>query len=442
MSPAPIRSAHSIRGNAWRAPGQPAPRRQRGAAALIVTMVLFFAMLLAAAFANRNLVFEQRTSTNQYRSTQAFEAAEAGLEWALAQINSPLRIGPDCRPTADASAPAFRERFLGAQVGTGGFSGATWADGTSSAPLQPACVRAQAGWNCSCPAAGHPQPVAPAGPGIQPAFTLQFAAGGKPGLVKVIARGCTSLAGACLPGSATTTDSSARVEVTLGLLPALGTPPAAALTARGRLDTATAWGAHNPDSASSGLAVHVGGAIQAPLLRVTPPAGTPLADASVAGDTSLSSLTADRFFSTTFGLDKTGWKNQPTVRTLDCSGNCSALLAEAIATSGGSPMVWVAGDLVLDGPLDIGSPQHPVVLVAQGSVTLNGPVRLHGVLYGGSVAWNDTATPGALLRGALISEGDVLGGGSPDIYFDAAVLSALKANGGSFARVSGSWRDF
>ena len=66
---------------------RPGPSAQRGAAALIVVMLLFFIISLVAAYAGRNLIFEQRTSTNQYRATQAFEAAEAGLEWALAMLN-------------------------------------------------------------------------------------------------------------------------------------------------------------------------------------------------------------------------------------------------------------------------------------------------------------------------------------------------------------------
>ena len=40
------------------------PNKQGGVAALVVTMTLFFAMLLVAVFANRNLVFEQRGSAN------------------------------------------------------------------------------------------------------------------------------------------------------------------------------------------------------------------------------------------------------------------------------------------------------------------------------------------------------------------------------------------
>jgi hypothetical protein len=52
-------------------------------ATLTVVMVLFFVVSLVAAYAGRTSIFEQRTSANQYRSTQALEAAEAGLEWAV-----------------------------------------------------------------------------------------------------------------------------------------------------------------------------------------------------------------------------------------------------------------------------------------------------------------------------------------------------------------------
>ena len=418
-----------------------APRRQRGAAALIVTIVLFFAMLLAAAFANRNLVFEQRTSTNQYRSTQAFEAAEAGLEWAQAQLNSPARVGADCLASTDTAAPTFRERYL--SRGTTGFAGNSWNNGATATPLQPSCVRADAAWTCSCPALGNPGLATPTSPGLHPAFTLQFLAGGKPGTLRVVSRGCTSLAGACVPGGATaSSDASAKVEVTLGLLPALGTPPAAPLTTRGRVNTAAALGVHNPDAASGGLAVHAGGGIIAPQLRVTPPAGGSVADAWVGNDVSLAALSTDRFFASYFGLDKVSWKNQPTVRTLNCSGNCTAALLEAVNAAGGNPMVWVAGDLVLDGPVALGSPDHPVLLVVEGNAQFNGAVRLHGVLYSAATSWNNTATAGALLRGALIAEGDVQGNGAPDLFYDAAVLAVLKGSAGSFARVSGSWRDF
>ena len=47
---------------------------QRGVATLAVVMVLFFIIALTAAYTSRNMIFEQKTSANQYRSTLAFEA--------------------------------------------------------------------------------------------------------------------------------------------------------------------------------------------------------------------------------------------------------------------------------------------------------------------------------------------------------------------------------
>lgn len=418
------------------------PQRQRGAAALIVTIALFFAMLLAAAYANRNLMFEQRTATNQYRSTQAFEAAEAGLEWALAQLNNPQRLGADCLPTTDPAAPTFRDRYLMQPAGNTGFAGTTWASAGVATPLQPSCVRTVSGWACSCPATGLPSLAAPTGPALHPAFTLQFLSGGKPGIVRAVSRGCTSLAGVCAAAATGVTDANAKVEVAFGLLSALGTPPAAPLTARGRINTTAAWGAHNTDAASGGLALHAGAGIFSAQVRITPPAGSPLANAMLGNDAALLALTPERLFTSYFGLDKAGWKGQSTVRVLDCTGNCTAALVGALGSVGGHPMVWVGGDLVVDGPVSLGTPQSPIVLVVEGAAEFNGDVQFHGLLYSAALRWNGTSATGALLRGALVTEGDVLGNGTPDIVYDARVLAALKTSGGSFARVSGSWRDF
>ena len=96
---------------------RPGPSPQRGAAALIVVLLLFFIISLVAAYAGRNLIFEQRTSTNQYRATQAFEAAEAGLEWAVAMLNGG-RVTADCIPPdpVDVAQPSFRQRYVEVDV--------------------------------------------------------------------------------------------------------------------------------------------------------------------------------------------------------------------------------------------------------------------------------------------------------------------------------------
>ena len=416
-----------------------AARHQRGAAALVVTALLFFVMVLVTLFVNRNLVFEQRASANQYRATQAFEAAEAGAEWALAQLNNPQRVGPDCLPTADSSATSFRSRYL--DQTSAAFAPHTWNNGAVAAALQPTCVRVSAGWSCSCPTNGAPALSAPEGDGPFPAFSVQFAAGDKPGTLRVLATGCTRLAAECLAGSTANADATARVDVTVGLLAGLRAPPASALTTRGSIDAdGAAFGAHNADPAT-GLALHAGAGIAASNARLTPPAGAPLASALLSHDASLAALSPGRLFASHFGLDKARWMSQPAVKRITCGSDCGATIAAAVATTDGSALIWIDGDLALDGPVTVGSALHPVVLVVDGTASLRGPVAFHGLLYSSTLSWNDTA-PGALLRGAALSETGYSGNGAPDLVYDSGALHTLKTRSGSFARINGGWRDF
>lgn len=92
--------------------------RQRGVASLVVVAVLFLILSLVAAYTNRNLIFEQRTAGNLHRSTQAFEAAEAGVEWALTMLNAG-RIDADCAPSASPADTSFRQRYLTIDAASG-----------------------------------------------------------------------------------------------------------------------------------------------------------------------------------------------------------------------------------------------------------------------------------------------------------------------------------
>ena len=416
-----------------------AAHRQRGAAALVVALMLLFAMALVVAFANRSLVFEQRGSANQYRSTQAFEAAEAGAEWALAQLNTNQRIGPDCLPSADPAATSFRSRYLDTARPSGVLTPRTSGPTGSASALQPSCMRVDGGWACSCPATGTASLPAPAGATPAPAFTVRFVPAGKPGVVHVVANGCTSLAGACLAGSTHRPDASAKIELTFALLPGLRTAPVATVTARGAFDAGSAAiGLHNSDPAT-GVAVDAGGAINAPLARLTPPAGAPPTGLLVGDDTALAALAPDRFFASYFGVDKAAWQRQPAVTRLRCTIDCAAVLEAAIAAAPDGALVHVDGDLALAGPLALGSAQRPVAIVVSGTARLDGAVALTGALYATALAWDHG---GGVLRGALFSEAGYQGTGAPELFYDAAVLEALRTTTGSFARVNGSWRDF
>lgn len=419
--------------------------RQRGAAALAVTLLLFFAMCLVAAYANRGLLLEQRASANQYRAAQAFEAAEAGIEWAIAQLNQPQRINGQCLPSADATNTSFRERFVHFQVDTGRLEPMGWMSGTTPIALQPACVRGAAGWSCRCPSNGLPslETVDP-GDGLpHPAFAVQFSAEAQPGLIRITSTGCSSADGPCRPGTAGRPDASARLQVVLGLLPGLRVVPTATLTVKGSVDVGTAAvGVHNTDVASGGVTVRAGGALIGSALRLTTAPGG-AAGASVSGqDAALASIDGDRLFATHFGVDAASWNSHAAVQAIDCRSECAVRVAAAIDGAAANRMVSITGDTRLTGPVTLGSAAQPVVLVVAGTLTLSGDVTLYGLAYATDIRWDDSSGPQAQVRGALISASAYRGNGTPDLHYDAAVLRALQLHTGSYARVPGSWRDF
>lgn len=417
-------------------------QRQRGAATLIVALVLFFSLALIVALASRSLVFEQRASANQARSILAFEAAEAGLEWATAQLNGTARVGDDCLPSSDASARSFRDRYLQFDAATRHQMPRTWLHAGGHLPLQPTCRQTSAGWTCSCPTSGHASLPGPTDDAVWPAFTVRFAASDRPGLVTLVSQGCTQLGGACLPGDgASRADATARTEVTLALAGGLRTPPAAPLTTRGDV-TAPRIGARNTDATSGGLALHAGGRVPAGL-RLTTLAGSPSSQALVAEDTSLQALPTERFFSRHFGLDKATWRSQGSATPLDCASACTALPgAEAgVDDEGHAVMFHVQGDLHLDGPMALGSAQRPVLVVVDGEVRFRGAMAVHGLVYARRLQWDDSPS-GAALHGAALLEGDLGGNGAPQFIHDPAVLDRLTWHAGSFVRVPGSWKDF
>ncbi|MDO9315561.1 MAG: PilX N-terminal domain-containing pilus assembly protein [Burkholderiaceae bacterium] len=425
--------------------GTPTARRQRGFAALAVTLLLFFTMLLVAAYANRGLLFEQRASANQYRATQAFEAAEAGLEWAVAQLNHPQRIDAHCLPSAAATDPSFRERFVRVELDSGQQAPVEWMSGGTPVALQPACVLGAAGWSCSCPASGHPAlDVVEIDDGTpRPAYSVQFSAEAQAGLIRVTSTGCSSAAGPCRPGMAGSPDASVRLQVVLGLLPGVSIAPMAPLTVRGSVDAgAAALGLHNPDGATGGITLHAGGSLIGTALRLTTAPGGVAAASASTHDEALASIDPDRLFASHFGLDRENWKSQAAVQTVACPNECGRAVAAAIGNASGNRMISIGGDARIDGPLTLGSPEHPVVIVVGGGVTLTGDVTLHGLLYAADVHWDGAAHPQASVRGAVISESGYSGTGAPDLHHDAELLRSLQRQTGSYARVPGSWRDF
>ena len=231
-----------------------------------------------------------------------------------------------------------------------------------------------------------------------PAFAVVLAAGPRPGLIRVIANGCTraGASGVCTATATIDHEASARHEALWAWVPALRSPPAAALTVRGDVVAGTAaLGVHNPDRASAGLALHAGGRIDAAALRVSAPSGSSTGASIASGDAELAALPGERFFARHFGMDKDAWSRQAAVTRIACTTGCAPAIATAIAD--GHRLLHVEGDLVLAGPLQLGSSAEPIVMVVSGAVRITGDTRHDAATY----VYTSTAFP--MLTGTLVT---------------------------------------
>ncbi|MBA4176192.1 MAG: fimbrial assembly protein [Leptothrix sp. (in: Bacteria)] len=440
-----------------------AARPQAGAASLIVIMVLFFLMSLVAAYTSRNLIFEQRTSVNQYRATQAYEAAEAGLEWAMTMLNSG-RIGANCleagATTADTS---FRQRYLIIDAVTGMVT-------PRSTALWPSCVSDGAGgWICSCPTTGSPTLSAPAGAGVFPAFRVRFTVTGspttnlpitRPGLVRIESNGCTKLDNACLDHTNTTAvalEGRASIAVVAALTSALPTPPGAALTVLGDAAASTV-SVYNTDPDLGGTTVQMGGMLNGGAiassgwtLRSVP--GTPGPASVVQSDATLSALVGanNRVFASVFSMWPDTYGAQPAAVRLDCPlAGCRAALADAVAKNP-DRVIWVTSPngLTLESAGTIGSLPNPADTSVAGPaiVVVDGPlniaaanVRVFGLVYSRGGNWQGSNAVD--IQGAAFVEGNLAATANATVVMNNAVLKSLRLRSGSFVRAPGGWDDF
>jgi hypothetical protein len=427
---------------------------------LIVVSLLFFIISLVAAYTNRNLIFEQRTSGNNYRSTQAFEAAEAGVEWALTMLNNG-RATLACNATDDVTFTSFRQRYLSIDADTGMVQPLPNQAAQPQAPplptieaSWPSCSFNGANWACSCPAQGRATLAAAAALGTSPSFRLRFIQkpAARPGTIWVEVNGCTRPDDACLdfPATGLQGEGRARLEVLLALKSALPAAPSSAVTVRGDFNVNGAtFGAFNPSVGSSGFALLTGGALTNDgNLRFGGAAGAPVSrDALVPVPTAVPALTAvptaARFFSAVFGAEAQTYRDQPATLFLDCATlTCDATLLRQVLGRNPGRIIWAEGPVALNGGAALGTANDPVALIVEGNLSVDN-ITVNGLVYGRNLDWNLSGT-NASIRGALVAESNLVANNAMtmDVIHDNPVLSVLRWQHGSFVRVPGAWRDY
>jgi hypothetical protein len=414
-------------------------RRQSGAATLVVVMMLFIIMALLAAYANRGLLFEQRIASTYFRVSLAQEMSDAGVEFSLAMLNG-SGVDAACKPVA-AGGSRFVDRYFTIAPADRTFKPV--AIDFVHAALD--CTRTSAGWTCRCPAPdARVAPNRTDGDGLLPSFGIALSAGARPGTLQVLSTGCTdSVVDNCAKpeDNSKNQQSVSRASSIITLVSAVRSPPAAPMIVKGNLTTAGAGlGLHNTDVRTAGLLLIAGGTWASPNnSRMESVPGTQPELAQIIGDTTLTAAGTD-FFKNYMGAAFGSYVHHAALRKLVCDGDCAPGLESAYAA--GQRMVWVDGPLTISSNKTIGSAADPMVVIAAGDVTLNGPFQLFGLLVSrGNLNWTNTSGLPSLITGALLVEGNADTSGSMDVLYQQSIADQLRNRLGSYVRVPGGWTD-
>ena len=357
--------------------------RQDGAATILLALVLLIAITLVSLFGARTAVMEQKISSNEYRAKQAFEAADAGLEYGVSYFYNG-GADQDGDGTLDTLVPPTLDQ---AGVGNGAIQSITFTDQTPA---------------------------------------------GSSGFNRVL-----------VTAVGTSDDSSVTRTVSqiVNKTPLMTNPPTHPLTVLGQVDTTGNMDVTNlfadatilaggkvtlDGSASTTISDGSGG-------ETTGSDKWGIGSAITAEDPTLSGMSAADFFEYLFGSSKAAVKSNAQVVTGSTGGGGMTHLLAGLS----GPIIWIDGNTKLTAKSTIGSQDNPIILIVDGQLMTAGTSKIYGVVYAkdGFGAGNFT------IEGASIQEGNFTGTGSMKVVFNQTVMDNLNKMG-YLAKLTGSWRDF
>lgn len=414
-------------------------KRQRGAAVLVISVILLIAVTLVVIYAARVGLQDQRISGNQYRHKQAFSAAEAGLEYAASYLraNAILHNGnaADGWNTCAGNQTLFPCNINGAEQVLGTVNGGTI---TSSVP-------SVAGVSAFLVKTADDATVA-LGVGTSDDNTANSVVQASYAVRNLIVPG--QLPPLMMP-SGNLTGSFTVVPNPNGGGPGV---PISVWSTDDALATATgSWQTCDHESyRDGGVCMDIKG------------------DGDTGDDWQACSCTDFRSDKDNIGLDivtypVANFPTSPFVYVFGEEGdnpaelqaeiksiaeseglllpNCNNLQASFSGLTG-SALVWVEGDCSIGAGSEVGSRNKPIVLVVEGDIKTNGGAEVWGILVGlGGFQLNG----GPVFHGSAIAEntGDLTNGTYDQVYDEDVFANITDPEINSIlTRLQYSWRDF
>lgn len=385
---------------------------QSGVAALGVTIVLLLVVSLMTLYANRAIWLEQRTSSNQFRSKEALEAAEAGLERMLS--------------------------VLGVRT-----------SGTAAAELYDYLTKdsASGAYNLVSPAV----PLV-GSPGTNRMFSVQLdLISGDTAPQKQFQITSTGGSDCSNVADIGTCQSRAIARIKVRLTGLVAKPPDSGLVVKN--DTNLSGSSCVVNNTNSGKAIRTGsGSINVTggggggtsakgctgsnttILDGTQNAGacsgtnpnTSCTDPSITPYTS-----GDDFFKSFFDATKSEMQSVATTTLTDTEPTAPAY----------GELIWV--NVTQNGPIInggvYGSTTDPTILILNGDSKFSGNVTIYGIVY---VIGSLTVQGTLEIEGAVIVENNATISGNAQVAKNQDVLNALSGGAPPVVKIMGSWKDW
>jgi Tfp pilus assembly protein PilX len=368
--------------------------KQRGIATMGLALIILFLISVIGFSLNRNTLVEIQSTANQYLHTQAFEAAQSGLEAALAALNDKVSISNFCVTTDTFRKSCIRDSNADGLVDANSFSGTL--DSQSSSGRSVATYT----------------------------FSITNPTSGNFKHLRVSSIGC---ADGCSPCS-----SSCPVRSTL---------------VQELYDDPASFGAVNSqrDASVTGNTIVTGDVISGN--QSTSGASASISGALVSNDPNYASYSEAQFFNSFFGDSKA---NMIAKGATISSGNPNQAAWNAVTNNNTQSAIIYLSNTSVDvtgGSQTIGSPTHPVIIIAAADLHLTASVTVYGMVY----ASNDyqIGAGGGTIIGLEASGRDTSLAGTGTIQYSQSIIDLLTNSSlisppgpGTSSRIMGSWRDF
>lgn len=361
-------------------------RKAHGAVTLMMTVVLIVLLTLVLFFSAKNSLLQEKMAANQDRTTQAFLAAQAGIEYGINYLK-------DNYSTVTGSP-------------SGGYISYTNA-GLTNVNLP----------NSSKYSIIYSNPV-------QNNYTL----------IEITSTGYSDDNSASYVVKQQVKRNSVLVSI-----------PTAPFTAKGSLALSGSSNIMNTSSGTTiilGSTISIGGSAHTTLASGTSSTSSVINSDVQQNNATIAAQSVDSFTASYFGLPASSIKSMfVNYYSNSASTNYSTTLNGMTGTS-----IWIdqtSGTATLSGSTTIGSAAHPVVLVINGNLKLSGTVTIYGFVF--IAGTTDTDVLGTVnIYGGMAAAGSVDMKGNANITYDPSVLSAISSESSMsyVTKVAGSWRDF